>query len=365
MAYYDWSLVGAREEPGLHVAFSPDGIHWTRHGGTLLPTLYGGRATQPPFAGASAFKETPQPGKPARKTWAYPLTLSDVIDVFWDPVRQVFVLLGKFWLDGPDGGLAWRNAIARSESKDFVHWTKPELVLAPDDQDDPEVEFHGAPAFHHHGCYFALTQLLQRRLKLAIDVELMTSRDGLAWQRPFRKELFLTRSRPGLFDSRTLLPAGAPVLLADEMRFYYGASNVAPLDGVAAEPSQRGGVGMVSLPRDRFAGLRPVPRSAQVTLPRPLVQVGQVTLKPLDLQGCTGIALNADAGQGSIRVELLTADGYRVRGYSRDDAVPVRGDALRHQVAWQQQRLDQLPPGRYLLRLHLDNATLFAVTFLP
>lgn len=31
MAYYDWSLDGDREYAGLHLAFSPDGIRWTRH----------------------------------------------------------------------------------------------------------------------------------------------------------------------------------------------------------------------------------------------------------------------------------------------------------------------------------------------
>ena len=99
-----------REEPGLHVAFSPDGIRWTKHPkGPLLPTLYGGRAVQPPFADESPYKETPVKGKPPRKTWSYPLTMSDVIDVFCDPVRQVFVIIGKFWIDGPDGGAAWKQ----------------------------------------------------------------------------------------------------------------------------------------------------------------------------------------------------------------------------------------------------------------
>jgi hypothetical protein len=362
MAYYDWSVVGKREEPGLHVAFSPDGIRWTKHGGTLLKTLYG-RAAQPPFSDEEAYLETPVKGKPARKTWSYPLTFSDVLDVFWDPVRRVFVLLGKFWLDGPDGGTAWRNAIARSESKDFINWSRPQLVLTPDDDDDPEVEFHGAPAFFHQGRYFALNQVLRRREKLAIDLELMTSRDGIAWERPFRKEFFLARSKAGLFDSRTLLSNATPVVLDDEIRFYYGAANQAPLNGVKSAASQRSGVGMAALPRDRFAGLRPVAASAQVTLRKPLQNVGQVTLKPLDLKGCTALTVNADADKGTVRVELLNEDGYRVRGFSRDDAIALRGDSLRHKVAWQERGIEQLPAGRYLLRFHLENATVFAVSF--
>ncbi len=362
MAYYDWSVDGKREEPGLHVAFSPDGIRWTKHSGVLLKTLYGGRAIQPPFANESPFKETPAKGGLVRKTWSYPLTLSDVIDVFWDPIRQVFVLLGKFWFDAPDGGMGFKNGIARSESKDFIHWSKPQIVLTPDDDDHPDVEFHGAPGFFHKGRYFALNQVLKRRDKLAIDIELMTSRDGVAWERPFRKEFFLARSKPGLFDSRTLLSNSTPIVHGDEIRFYYGAANVAPLNGVKSEPGQRSGVGMASIPLDRFAGIRPVAKSAQVTLRKPLENVGQVTLKPLDFKGCTDIMLNADATSGSIRVELLNEDGYRVRGYSKDDAVVIRGDSLRHKIAWMDRGVDKLPAGRYLLRFHLENATMFAFT---
>ena len=193
MAYYDWSVGGKREEPGLHVAFSPDGIHWTKHNkGPLLPSLFG-RAAVLPFADEEPYREVPVKGKPPRKTWSYPLTMSDVVDVFWDPIRQVYVIIDKFWIDGPDGGTAWKMALGRTESKDFLHWSKPQLVLAPDDEDGPDVEFHGAPAFFHQGRFFALCQVKSRRARLTTDIELMTSRDGLTWERPFRKEFFLAQ----------------------------------------------------------------------------------------------------------------------------------------------------------------------------
>jgi hypothetical protein len=363
MAYYDWSVVGRREEPGLHVAFSPDGIHWTKHGkGPLLRSLFG-RAAVLPFADEDPYQELPVQGKPTRKTWTYPLTMSDVIDVFWDPVRQVFVIMDKFWIDGPDGGTAWKMALGRTESKDFLTWSKPQLVLAPDDEDSPDVEFHGAPAFFHKGRYFALCQVKSRRARLTTDIELMTSRDGFAWERPFRKDFFLARSKEGLFDSRTLLSNSTPVVLEDEIRFYYGAANVAPLDGVKSEPGQRSGVGMASIPLDRFAGLRPLTRGEQPTVPKTLENIGQVTLKPLDLQGCTQITVNVDGAEGSLRVELLNEEGYRVRGFTKDDSTVIQGDALHHRVAWKDRGLDTLPAGRYMLRFHLQNAMLFAVRF--
>jgi hypothetical protein len=75
------------------------------------------------------------------------------------------------------------------------------------------------------------------------------------------------------------------------------------------------------------------------------------------------MTVNADCGDGSLRVELLTEEGYRVRGYSKDDSTVIQGDSLRHRVAWKDHSLDKLPPGRYMLRFHIQGGTLFAVSF--
>lgn len=62
-----------------------------------------------------------------------------------------------------------------------------------------------------------------------------------------------------------------------------------------------------------------------------------------------------------MRVEILTEEGYRLRGYSKQDAAPLKGDSLRHKVTWKNRGRHELPPGKYMLRVHLDNATLYAV----
>jgi hypothetical protein len=364
MAYYDWSKADdGREHPGLHVAFSPDGIHWTKHPhGPLYKTSYGGRNMQPLYPDEDPLREFPAAGKPPRRMWLYPLTMSDAADAVYDPQRSAYAIYGKMWIDAPDGGGAWKHAMGRTESRDFLTWSQPELLVTPDDHDGPEIEFHTSPVFYHSGCYFCLNQMFQRRLKGAIDIELMTSRDGLRWERNFRDEFFLARSTAGLFDSRSIFTNSTPVVLDDQIRFYYGAYNQSPVGGVKSEPGQRSGVGMASIPRDRFAGIRPVERSEQVTLKMPLEHVGQVTLKPRDLQPVRGISLNADATEGEIRVELLTEGGHRVRQFTRDDAVPLTGDALSHRVAWKDRALADLPAGRYMFRLHLRRATVYAVT---
>lgn len=247
MATCDFSMDAGIERPGLVVAFSPDGIHWTKHPqAPLVRTSYGGHEL-PPFTG--------EPGREGH----IPLTISDAMDVIYDPKSAAYVIYSKMWIDGPDGRMHWKHAMGRTESRDFVRWSKPELVLAPDELDPPWVEFH--------------------------DITFKT------------------------------------------------------------------GVGMASMPRDRFAALYPQG------------EAGQVTLRPLDMTGCRGLTLNADARAGRVEVEVLNADGYRVRGFAREDAVPITGDGLRLPVSWRERPLADLPAGNYCLRVFLQNAELYAATF--
>ena len=151
-------------------------------------------------------------------------------------------------------------------------------------------------------------------------------------------------------------------MLEDEIRFYYGAYSQGATGSDDVKLTT--GIGLATLPRDRFAGLQPVPRSDQPTLKTPLEKTGQVTLKPLDLTAVKSLELNADATAGEVRAEILDAEGRRVRGFSREDAMVVIGDSLRHSLRWQARSITNLPSGTYMLRLHLHNATAYALTIL-
>jgi hypothetical protein len=352
MAYFDFSGSGPEEKPGLHVAFSPDGIHWTKHPtAPVAPIAYGrgGLGSPVPF--------NDDHGEP----WHQPLTMSDALDAMYDPVRDVYVIYGKMWIDGPGGGMFWKHGMGRIESPDFIRWSQPELVLSPDDDDLPHVEFHTAPVFYHAGCYFALMQILDRATGGGvINIELAVSRDGVQWQRPFRKQFVLERSDGNLFDSGSIFTNATPVILDDEIRFYYGAYS-----GGATSADNRGhvsGIGLATIPRDRFAGIRTRAVSDQPTLPEPLAHIGQVTLKPMDLSPYRILTLNAEASQGTIHVEILDASGYRIRGYSKDDAVGISGDDLQHAVQWKDHNLQDLPDGTYTIRIHMEKATVYALT---
>ncbi|MBX3012800.1 MAG: hypothetical protein KF832_14890 [Caldilineaceae bacterium] len=138
------------------------------------------------------------------------------------------------------------------------------------------------------------------------------------------------------------------MILEDTIRFYYGGYSEGATG--ADDYSLTTGIGLATLPRDRFVAL--CPQQA----------VGQVTLKPLDLAASQTLTINGDATAGVIQVELLDSAGYRLPGFTREEALPITGDALRHPVRWQSATLAQLPVNQVMLRIYLNNADLFAVT---
>lgn len=337
---------------GMYVAFSPDGIHWTKQPGPVLHGNYG-RITDPPFA------DDPRP-----MGWLN--SVSDVLDVTYDPARKKYVVFAKGWIDGPDGRTFWKRSVVRTESDDFLKWSVPQFVMAPDEHDGIRpaaypgtrqgVQLHSAPAFVHDGVWFGLAQRADFETDGLQPIELALSRDGFNWSRPFRDSLFLPVSPPDSFDSGRIWSNSTPVILEDEIRFYFGgAENPWSFGKKVSEWGSKKrmpktGIGLATLPRDRFAGLRPLER------------IGQLTLRPRSLAGVTGITVNANATKAAVRVELLDASGYRLPGFTKLDALPLTGDNLRHRVTWKESDLTKLPAGDVTIRIHLDRAEVFALT---
>ena len=172
----------------------------------------------------------------------------------------------------------------------------------------------------------------------------------MKFDRPFRSPFWLPKTTGDGFDSGSIFTNASPVFLDDEFRFYYGGYSQG---ATGSDDSQlTSGLGLATMPRDRFAGVRPIDK------------IGQITLKPIDITGCKGITLNANASGGAVRVELLDAHARRLHGFTRDDAEPITTDGLRHAVKWKGKSLSGLPPGPYIPRLHLENAEVFAVSLI-
>ena len=118
--------------------------------------------------------------------------------VLWDDAARNFVA----YLRGVDrsspgpfkGGV---RAVRRSESRDFRRWSKPELVLSRDQDDPLDLHFYtnaGVKCHRAARAYMMFPMTLYPRRKYPTapfdglsDVVFAVSRDGIRWERPFRR----------------------------------------------------------------------------------------------------------------------------------------------------------------------------------
>ena len=85
---------------------------------------------------------------------------------------------------------------------------------------------------------------------------------------------------------------------------------------------------------------------------------GVVETVPLKLSG-DRLEVNVDASEGSLAVEVLSADGEPLPGYSLQDCEEIRSDSVRQIVRWNgNDRLKASQPLR--LRFHMNTARLYS-----
>ena len=92
---------------------------------------------------------------------------------------------------------------------------------------------NGMPVFKYEGYYFGLLQIYYSDSKVTIEIQLAFSSDGKKWERLPTRDLFLglgmLHGQGADFDSGLLL-AGTPVVVGDELRFYYTGYRAAHTD---------------------------------------------------------------------------------------------------------------------------------------
>jgi hypothetical protein len=196
--------------------------------------------------------------------------------------------------------------------------------------------------------------------------ELVTSRDGISWQRSYRSS---SGAPPWLgvpstpnstrWDARWLMAPPGPVHVSgtNEIRFYYNGFDKggADMDHIAA-------VGVATMLVDRYVSISDGGTWGS--------QGGQITMRPR-LFNQTAITLNAQnaSGDGNSRlpVEVLDSKGWRVHGLGREDFEPLSngsylGNAgLAIPARWRGGKTTLT--GIFALRIYLYHTRLYAVDF--
>ena len=297
---------------GVSVAFSPDGLRWTKYDGNPVIT---------------------------RSSDSHSL-------LGWDHLHGKYV---SYCRPSVHEGNKTRR-IGRSVSDDFENWTVPEEVIVPDDDDPPGMEFYGMPVFKYEGLYIGQLWAYQtppeeRQIRFAgsIDVQLAASRDGVAWERLGGRKPFIPNGPPGSIDQWEVMTALAPVVMGDELWFYHCAT--------ASEHGFTGRSGQICLAKLRLDGFVSVDATDEM---------GTLVTKPFRCEGGI-LRINASARGGMVGIAVLDESGIQYPGYSRPECALFDGDATGHHVTWREKlSLEELKGRTIRLKLYLRNASLYA-----
>ena len=378
MWYYCWSKPNDPDRSHALYATSPDGIQWTKPSLGLIPWKPTGSTANNMVGESGSVMFTPHDPDPARRYKAisyekgkYVLHASpdglkwsqlsrepifeagDTCYVMWDQLSQRYRGYAKLntWV----GGLR-RRTIGFSESTGFDAWPELKLVLAPDDVDDRWVQPGSVQRTHFYRCtvlpyqnmYIGFLSIYRAEdpegyFHGPIYIELVTSRDGVHWQRQEGDRPPILATGPErTWDHGMLDVHPALVRVGDELRLFYSG-----YDGLHDYLPFHSAVGMAKLRKDGFASIDGDDNP------------GIVVTKPLTgLQG--KLRLNCEASGGLVQVEVLDAEGKVLPGYRRREFNEPRGDGVDQTVSWQEHA--ELPSGKGPLRLRfiLKNASLYS-----
>ncbi|MAE66281.1 MAG: hypothetical protein CMJ18_18580 [Phycisphaeraceae bacterium] len=273
---------------GLFVGFSPDGLSWTMKKGWAA-------------SGALIADGSVLHGFDARiGKW-----------VMWQRPR----ILPKF------------RTVAMSLSDDFENWTYPVDIFAPDETDVPGIQFDcfasiEAPTRGYIGLV-TISGYAGGGFQASNDLpELCYSRDGRAWQRIGYRPI-LDAAPDSWKNGPCALPL-QPIVRGDEIFVFYYGKNRGKTWGEPTTDGKdvtRSALGLAKGRRDRWAGMRPKHFAGELTTR--LVSIAHDELH-----------VNADASDGSLRIEILDYENRPIEGFTLDDCDPITGDRLGHAVTW-------------------------------
>jgi hypothetical protein len=227
--------------------------------------------------------------------------------------------------------------VGRTESPDFIHWTKAVEVF----RGDPARQIYAMPVFRYAGVYIGLPVIFEPEADRS-HTELAWSSDTVHWHRiDPGTPLIPTTSNREAYDWGCVYGAACPIVRNDEIRLYYGASNGPHTDW------RDGFFALATLRPDGFAGYEPADTNKTAVVVTTPIQTGGETLR-----------ITADAAGGSLRVTAIDAFGKPLGTSQRiTDDVTDRPVVFRDGF--------KLPAHDNLIRFRfeLDSARLYAFSF--
>lgn len=279
--------------------------------------------------------------------------------VFWDPNKQCYMCYSRYFFNSdsahnnPDEGLfVGVRAIQSATSVDFSNWTDAQPnrydLNAPLEHFYTNATFP-CPGAEHIYLSFPMRFMperhkVQEHEKVGVsDNVMMSSRDGVKWDRPFLEAWM----RPGLdrrnWTQRSLMPAWGIVETSPEEFSLYINEHQQWDDCY---------IRRVTVPRHRFASVH-----GEYT-------GGIVTTKQLIFTGDALYLNYATSAAGSIRVGIIDETGWPAARFSMEDCDVIYGDELSCIVTWRGSSDVSKFEGKPIqLKIELKDADIYALRF--
>ncbi len=286
-------------------------------------------------------------------------TSSDVINWFFDPYRNRMCATWKT----PSRR---HRSVGVAYSDDLWHWTKPidGPVFVPDDLDPDATQIYGMPVFAYQGMFIGLPMIYHARwIKYGRytspevmfeaqegsprtgDIQLAWSWDLINWTRTADRKPFIPNSPVKAFDCGFLCVAREPVVVGDELWFYYSGWDQVHED----YKGLRAAVGLATLRLDGFCSMQAGDEEGWLISRREVFNTPEVIINARCAPG------------GYVVAELLDRDNNVIRGFEKNYCIPFTGDSVRGRLRWKTERFPEALKDRdKKIKFYLKDADLYS-----
>ena len=262
---------------------------------------------------------------------------------FYCETRDSFVITAR-----PGWGV---RRICSFETKDFIHFTKPELAIQCDSIDEPLIETYGMPSFSYKGWYIGLLwiyhTLSENRTKYmggTMDCQLAYSLNGLHWQRSLRYP-FIPNGKDGSPTSGMVFPSA--VRLENGQIIIYAS----------ATPHEHGyfiedGACIVSytLREDGFICLKAGDEPGSIFTRQMLLNSGN-------------FSINIKCTDGQATCAVYDMYSNPIEGFGHADCIPFSGDSTAWNPVFRSGRkVEELAGNIVTLEITFSNGELYAIS---